>query len=119
MLRIINQFREVEPNMIEPKSSQELSRLTIRQLEKKVKDLIKEIKLHPEFVESRPIRGTEISGNEGRLISRIQSMEIVLALLQLKEASEIDANLAMTKIMRYALSIQTDKFDTPRYLRLL
>ena len=56
MLRIINQFREVEPNMIEPKSSQELSRLTIRQLEKKVKDLIKEIKLHPEFVESRPIR---------------------------------------------------------------
>ena len=29
------------------------------------------------------------------------------------------ANSIITKIMRYALSIQTDKFDTPRYLRII
>ena len=29
------------------------------------------------------------------------------------------ANNIITKIMRYALSIQTDKFDTPRYLRVI
>ena len=119
MVRILNLFKNVAPNMTQPQSSSELSKLDLNQLERLVQKLINEIKSHPRFVEARPIKGTEIAGSEGRLISRIQSLQIVKALIQIKEASEVEANIAMTKIMRYALSIQTDKFDTPRYLRLL
>ena len=64
-------------------------------------------------------RGSDTDGNENKLISRLQSLQIVLALLQLYFINSEVADLVITKIMRYALSIQNDKFDTPRYLRVI
>ncbi|MEI8007530.1 MAG: OsmC family peroxiredoxin [Bacteroidota bacterium] len=72
------------------------------------------------YVEAVPLRrGRDIKGNSNKLISRLQSLQIVLAMMELKEVDTHLANECVTKLMRYALSIQTDKFDTPRYLRVL
>jgi hypothetical protein len=79
-------------------------------------------------------RFSKISGNKNKLISKIQSLQIVLAISQIYKQEEEDgrknneddtkiihliSNGVVTRIMRYALSIQTDKFDTPRYLRVI
>ena len=82
--------------------------LSIRQEDIKNMVLIKELK-----------RGSDISGNEGKLMSRIQSLEVIRALNQIYQKDKNISNKVITNIMRYALSIQTDKFQTPRYLRII
>ena len=73
-----------------------------------------------DLIKVQPItRGSDIRSNENRLISRIQSLQVVLSIIQLHELSHKESNDVVTKILRYALSIQTDKFDTPRYLRVV
>jgi len=64
-------------------------------------------------------RGSDISSSENKLISRIQSLQVVIALSQIYNIDQELANRTITKILRYALSIQTDKFNTPRYLRVI
>ena len=86
------------------------------------KNLISEIRKQnnrKKVVVKEMTRGRDISGNEGKLMSRIQSLQIIQALNEIYRNSRRDDNEVMTKIMRYALSIQTDKFDTPRYLRVI
>ncbi len=103
----------------------ELKTLTIKQLIEYAENIINKCRnyensLGNQIVEIKTIqRGTDISKSENRLISRIQSMQIVLAILQLHSISHKESNNLITKIMRYALSIETDKFRTPRYLRIL
>jgi hypothetical protein len=60
-------------------------------------------------------RGRDISGNKNKLISRIQSLQVVKSIYEL---SQFDPEGVVTKLMRYALSIETDKFDTPMYVRV-
>ena len=79
-------------------------------------------------------RGTDISKSKYKLISRIQSLQVIYTLLQisLKTTSGTDntrrsvidesnkiINKIITKMFRYALSIETEKFSTPRYLRVI
>lgn len=71
-------------------------------------------------------RATDISESKNKLISKIQSLQIVLAMAQIYQMSfdkvtkkHPVSDDIITRIMRYALSIQTDKFDTPRYLRVM
>ncbi len=103
----------------------ELKQLTVEELKNYTMQLIKKCRKYENIiggniVQIKPIeRGTDISRSENRLISRIQSMQIVLAILQLHNISHKESNTLITKIMRYALSIETDKFKTPRYLRIL
>jgi hypothetical protein len=100
----------------------ELKNSSIEELELLAKSLIEEIRTQntSKIVKVKPIaRGSDITGNEGKLISRIQSLQIIQALNEVYRHNRRDANEIMTKIMRYALSIQTDKFDTPRYLRVI
>jgi hypothetical protein len=73
-----------------------------------------------DIVEIREItKGKDISKNENKLISRIQSMQLVLLILQIWKSNQAVGNLIMTKIMRYALSIETDYFVSPKYIRVL
>jgi hypothetical protein len=64
-------------------------------------------------------KGSSISTSQNKLISKIQSLQVLLCFYQMKQVNEELANQILTKIMRYALSIQTDKFETPRYLRVI
>ena len=106
-------------------SHSELKKLTIEQLKSQVMTLINNCivlqkSIGGDLIQVSSIkRGTDISNSENRLISRIQSMQIVLAILQLHLINHKDSNEVITKIMRYALSIETDKFKTPMYLRII
>jgi hypothetical protein len=106
-------------------SYNELKQLSIDQLKSYTMELITQCKKYRDSIGGQlvivePIkRGTDISKSENRLISRIQSMQIILAILQLHNVSHKESNSLITKIMRYALSIETDKFKTPRYLRII
>lgn len=64
-------------------------------------------------------RASDISGSENKLISKLQSLQIVLAIMQLFIIDKEIGNGVVTKMMRYALSIQNDSFTTLRYLRVI
>jgi hypothetical protein len=71
--------------------------------------------------------GTKIStgrpiGDDNRknkLISKLQSLQIVLSIMLIRIESMDNGDELMNKIMRYALSIQADVFVTPRYVRVI
>ena len=123
--RILDSKIEAGAKIQKLQTYQELSLLNIDQLKSLVRSLISTIntlrkQTEGDLIKVQPItRGSDISSNEKKLISRIQSLQVVLAIIQLHEISHRDSHDAVTKILRYALSIQTDKFDTPRYLRVV
>jgi len=135
MKRIIDSVRD-KFSFQEIQLTSQLSDLEVAELEKIASDLKEKIdKITPKnlLLNTSSSRSSIISGNKNKLISKIQSLQIVLAISQIysqeeegKKISEKDpkiihliSNGVVTKIMRYALSIQTDKFDTPRYLRVI
>jgi hypothetical protein len=62
----------------------------------------------------------EEDGNiKNKLISKLQSLQILASIAKIYKANPMLGNDVMTKIMRHALSIQTSDFDTPRYLRVI
>jgi len=108
--------------IIKLQSSEELRKLTVEELKNLVTSLTEMGKstIKPDMISVSPIqRGSDISSSENKLISRIQSLQVVIALSQIYNINQELANKTITKILRYALSIQTDKFDTPRYLRVI
>ena len=123
--RILDSKIEAGAKIQKLQTYQELSLLNIDQLKSLVRSLISTIntlrkQTESDLIKVQPItRGSDISSNEKKLISRIQSLQVVLAIIQLHEINHRDSHDAVTKILRYALSIQTDKFDTPRYLRVV
>ena len=103
-------------------STSDLSNLDVSDLEKtalKLKNQINKISPDTLLLNTTSSRSSDISGNKNKLISKIQSLQIVLAMSQIHSQDQSIANSIITKIMRYSLSIQTDKFDTPRYLRVI
>jgi hypothetical protein len=123
--RILDSKIETGSKIQKLQTYQELSLLNIDQLKSLVRSLISTInnlrkQTEGDLVIVKPItRGTDISNSEKKLISRIQSLQVVLSIIQLHNINRKESNDAVTKILRYALSIQTDKFDTPRYLRVV
>ena len=64
--------------------------------------------------------GSSESNLTNKLISKLQSLQLLRALAILQSEQQSDADYVITRIMRYALSIQTDFFEnTPRYLRII
>ena len=64
--------------------------------------------------------GSSVNNIKNRLISKLQSLQLLVALAIIQSEEPTDANIVITGIMRYALSIQTDLFkSTPRYLRII
>jgi hypothetical protein len=123
--RILDSKIETGSKIQKLQTYQELSLLNIDQLKSLVKSLISNInkikkQIEGDLIIVKPItRGSDISNSEKKLISRIQSLQVVLAIIQLHNINHKESNDVVTKILRYALSIQTDKFDTPRYLRVV
>ena len=117
--KIINSTSDVCPTIPEIDDASILKKFTIEELEKKCENLNSEFKKRPKVIKYDNKRGTNIKGHEGRLISRIQSLQVVLALNEIFRSNPETANEVVTAIMLYALSIKTDKFVSPRYLRIL
>lgn len=59
------------------------------------------------------------NNRKNKLISKLQSLQIILSIVQVRVSKIKDANEIINKIMRYALSIQADVFITPRYVRVI
>lgn len=101
----------------------DLRKLTISELCILVKNMISDINNIKDkigIINISPInRGSDISNNENKLISRIQSMQVIKSIAKIYMEDKNKANDLITKIIRFALSIQTDKFDTPRYFRVI
>jgi len=121
MKRIIDSVRS-QLTFQEIQTTTQLSTLESSELETIASDLkvkIDEITPDTLLLNTSSPRSTNIGGNKNKLISKIQSLQIVVAMSQIYSQDPDIANNTITKIMRYALSIQTDKFDTPRYLRVI
>ena len=121
MKKIIDSYK-TQVSFTEIQSKDYLSNREVSELESIVLDLkqkVDEITPDTLLLHTSSNRSTNISGNKNKLISKIQSLQIVLAMSQIYSQDQSIANNIITKIMRYALSIQTDKFDTPRYLRII
>ena len=54
-----------------------------------------------------------------KLISKLQSLQIVLSIMLIRIKSIDNGDELMNKIMRYALSIKADIYETPRYVRII
>jgi hypothetical protein len=64
-------------------------------------------------------RGTDTDGNLNAGISRYQSLQVIYLIMKIYSIDVNLGNLVITKIMRYALSIETEYFNTPMYLRVI
>lgn len=69
-----------------------------------------------EISTGRPIGG---DNRKNKLISKLQSLQIILAIMLIRIKSIGNGDVLMNNIMRYALSIQADVFVTPRYVRVI
>jgi hypothetical protein len=57
---------------------------------------------------------------EHDFMTKLQALQVTICIAQVYMDSPIEGNKLMTSLMRYALSIQTDIFDTtPKYLRVI
>jgi hypothetical protein len=63
--------------------------------------------------------GTDTNGNINAGISRYQSLQVIYSIMKAYSIDVETGNKIMTKIMRYALSIETEYFNTPMYLRVI
>ena len=70
------------------------------------------------------IKYTDLSNDESdnienKLISKLQSLQILVSIAKIYKNSPKIGNEVITEIMSYALSIKTGDFETPRYLRII
>lgn len=71
-------------------------------------------------IESETKYNSSVNNTKPRLISKLQSLQIVYALGILYNDKRCDIDRIVTDIMSYALSIKTDIFNkTPKYLRVI
>jgi hypothetical protein len=114
---------------------EELKSKTVEELKEIIKNLddeIKELSTGPIGVEILyDLRGLKNNLHEKKLISKIQSMQIVRSLIIIDsidpsprwikgvENPNNQVDIIMTKILLYALSINNGGFYTPRYARVI
>jgi hypothetical protein len=104
---------------------QELTKLDISELN----ELLKEIELDLADLKSEidiridyDLAGREIKGNiEKKLISKIQSLQIIraLAVIDKYDESKKEVNRIVSNMLLYALSIQNPGFSSPKYIRVI
>lgn len=129
---ILNKKDRSEIMKFKPKTCRQIYRLVEKSPNKNEKLLkiaeeltkkIIELSLRPELGDyvqfDKMSKGSDIKENTGKIISRIQSLQLVLLLMKVCTYNPNLAHNVLTKIMRYALSIETEYFLTPRYLRII
>lgn len=119
-------IQDSSQNLQELESHSDLSNLDLQDLKLKVRNLKAEIIKQSEYSTFKSLlkidpykRGKDITNSKNKIISRIQSMQVVLAIMQAHVKDPEECDKLITKIMRYALSIETEKFVTPRYVRVI
>lgn len=117
IMRIIRRSR----GLSQISSFKQLSKYNIDDLDKIMIDLITRIKSDggPMIKLNTTNRGSLIKGNEKKLISKIQSLQVIKTLLDIYNKDKNKANKIITEIMQFALSVKTRYFGTPRYLRVI
>jgi len=117
IIRIIRKNKQL--NKIE--SVNDLKKLTIGELDEKLMKLFEELdsKSGNKIQYNLSDRGSKIEGSEKKIISKIQSLQVLKTFFDIYSKDEKIANIIMTDIMKFALSIQVDYFLTPYYLRVI
>lgn len=88
----------------------------LQNMNSKILNIIYPTKRDTDISTGRPI-GDDNRNN--KLISKLQSLQIVLSVMLIRIKSIENSNELMNKIMRYALSIKADIYETPRYVRVI
>lgn len=107
---------------------EELNRMDVADLESMLSDISTDIRsmevgLHVDVVTSTRGRSNEGEDRKRKLISKIQSMQVVRALVVIdhndrsEKSREIDK--VVSNMMLYALSIRNPNFSSPRYVRVV
>lgn len=117
IIRIIR--KNTQLNKIE--SVKDLKKLTIEELDEKLVKLFEDLdsKGRNNIQYNLSDRGSKIQGNEKKLISKIQSLQVLKTLFDIHSKNQEKGNIIITEIMKFALSIQIDYFLTPYYLRVI
>ena len=121
MMKILNSVGESQNRKgLKVRAHQELRDLSIDDLQNEIISIISDLEEAGDIVKHEGFsRGTDISTHKNKLISRLQSLEMIDILYNLYNTDQDIANGIVTRMMRYALSIHTDQFETPRYLRVI
>jgi len=118
--RILNFYRNRNLKFQQLDKYHQLRDKKVEELEILISEISDKIKLgDSNGVIVNPILKGYTLNTENKLISKLQSLQIILAFKELNNINRVYANQAITKIMRFALSIQTDKFKSPRYIRII
>lgn len=86
------------------------------EMNSKILNIIYPTKPGTKISTGKPIGG---DNRENKLISKLQSLQIILSIMLIRIKSIDNGNELMNKIMRYALSIKADIYETPRYVRVI
>lgn len=103
---------------------QELEKLNIDQLKEMLRKVQKDIdtlKSDMSIEIKYDLAGKDIGGIEKKLISKIQSLQVVRALGVIDKFDEEDKEVdsIVSKMLLYALSIQNPGFSSPKYIRVI
>jgi hypothetical protein len=100
-------------------SCNELNKLDELELKKSIIEISNSI-LSSKNLDVKTVKtGFKIEDNKNKLISRLQSLLVLRAITYIGNIDKSEADSVVEKILRYALSIQTDLYKTPHYLRIL
>ena len=89
-------------------------KMIIQELQQDLKNIKSNVKIEYDLA------GRDITGKvENKLISKIQSLQIVKALSVISSHDEEEANHVVSNILLYALSIQNPGFSSPKYIRVI
>lgn len=131
--RIINTHR-AHCNLIKIDTLSELKRLSIEQLKVKIQthyDILTNLRLVNVNIAYQTATRLSSKGKEYQtrlktlttehdFMTKLQALQVTICIAQVYMDSPIEGNKLMTSLIRYALSIQTDIFDTtPKYLRVI
>ena len=95
----------------------------MKELLKEIESDISRLKSQIDIEINYDLAGRDITGNvEKKLISKIQSLQVIRAIAIIdkhdKEKKEEVDNI-VSKMLLYALSIQSQGFSSPKYIRVI
>lgn len=113
---ILNTFSELK-SLTKRSDGEEVLQRMIREISENIKSLSRENDIPLSVV--KVSKGTDTTKDVNSAISRLQSLQVIYAIMQIYAQKPELGNLIITKILRYALSIETDFFNSPMYLRVI
>ena len=91
----------------------------LKQILQKVQKDIDSLESKIEIDIRHDLGGKDIGDLENKLISKIQSLQVIRALCFIDSVNKEEVDKIVTKILLYALSIQNPGFSSPKYVRVI